>query len=373
MRKVKPYYFEYKTFAKQRWYGKTLLDVFQSEFRDRTIAYYEVAMRKGLVMVNDALTDPGYIVKNSDVISHKIHRHEPPITAAPIKILHKTDTMLVVDKPASVPVHPSGRYRFNSLVEILRWDHGFKHISVINRLDRLTSGIVMLGVEQERAVELHTRMQAREYQKTYVCRIIGKFDESMTRCDAPLKAVEHKLGLVNVAVDGKESETTFRLLAYNEELDQSLVEAKPLTGRTHQIRVHLQALGHPIVNDHLYNNPIWSTAEPIQDNPLPYKSYSEETLRKVADELLKTTFYDEISSDQPETTMDPVEDVMSLCPECDVVREDPTEERLCIYLHAKKYSCDEFEFEADLPPWTSVFNIYKNTVTQANSTVSKAK
>lgn len=347
LRKVKPYFFEYKTYAKERWYGRPLLEVFKGEFRDRTVEYYRRAMQEGLVTVNGAkvIDLEEYRVKNGDMICHKIHRHEPPITAEPIKIIYQDAEMLIVNKPASVPVHPSGRYRFNTLVEILRAEHGFQHLSIINRLDRLTSGIVMLGLERGKAVSLHEKMQSREYQKTYICRVKGRFPAE-ARCNAPIKAIEHKLGLVNVASDGKPSETHFKLLKYYEELDESLVEAKPMTGRTHQIRVHLQALGHPILNDHLYNNPVWETVDPVEDPSIPYKCYSEASLKQVAEELLRTTFNDEVTveSDQPVNAE-------SLCPECEIQREDPSPEKLCIYLHAKRYACDDFEYETEMPFW----------------------
>lgn len=60
------------------------------------------------------------IIKNGDIIGHKIHRHEPPVIDSPIKIVYETDNLLVVDKPGSIPVHPAGRYRHNSVVHILR-------------------------------------------------------------------------------------------------------------------------------------------------------------------------------------------------------------------------------------------------------------
>ncbi len=336
LRKLKPYYFEYRTFAKQRWLGRSLLDVFRSEFRDRPAEYYIQAFKKEMITVDGAPVDAEHIVKNSQVICHKLHRHEPPISAEPIKILHEGNGMLVVCKPASVPVHPSGRYRYNTLIEILRNEHGYKHLSIINRLDRLTSGIVMLGLDSKKAEELHTRMMERDFNKTYVCRVAGEFpSEDELIVEKPLKAIEHKLGLVSVSPDGKEAKTIFKILFFDAKKNESVVEARPVTGRTHQIRVHLQSLGHPIINDHLYNNPIWSK----------YPSLEEADLKEVAEELMKTTFYDEVR-EWPEDA-----DPKSLCPECESKQVDPDPTKLCIYLHAYKYAYDETEFITDLPSW----------------------
>lgn len=343
LRKVKPYYFEYKTFAKERWYGRTLLDVFRKEFRDRTEAYYRAAIDAGLITVNGERAELEQAVRNGDIICHHIHRHEPPISAKPITILHQSQDMLVVEKPASVPVHPSGRYRFNTLIEILKFEHGFGHLGIINRLDRLTSGVVMLSLDPRTASGLHGQMEAREYRKTYVCRVTGRFPEGETVCEAPLKAVEHKLGLVNVSPEGKESRTEFTRLFYDAKADESVVEARPLTGRTHQIRVHLQALGHPITNDHLYNNPVWEEVEPIYTEP--YRAYSDEGLRKIADILLATTFHDELVVPKG------IIDSASLCPECESKREEPSADKLCIYLHALRYASDDFDYKTEMPLW----------------------
>jgi len=352
LRKVKPYYFEYRTFTKARWYGRTILDVFQREFRDRPSAYYEQAVNHKLITVDGKAVSTDFILGPAQVVCHRIHRHEPPITGSSIKILHKCEGMLVVDKPASVPVHPSGRYRFNTLTEILKTEHGFGHVSIINRLDRLTSGIVLLGLDPDTAQSLHRRMEERAYRKAYICRVIGEFPEGEAICKAPLLAVEHKLGLVAVSSEGKESETKFTRLKYSAELDESIVKAEPLTGRQHQIRVHLLKLGHPIVNDHLYSNQIWARFPPDPETGMR----SPGQLREIADELLKTTFFDEVKQQVEEDSHsnDPTANLNSLCPECEVVKDDPDPEQLCIYLHALRYSCDEFNYETNPPNWSDI-------------------
>jgi tRNA pseudouridine synthase 9 len=96
-------------------------------------------------------------------------------------------------------------------------------------------------------------MKSRQIQKFYLTQVKGKFPDS-TKCTEPIKTVNYKLGLNEVLPDGKESETHFKLINYNDKEDLSLVLCKPLTGRTHQIRVHLQHLGFPIINDPLYNS-----------------------------------------------------------------------------------------------------------------------
>src|SRR5208282_5850061 len=143
-------YQTYYTWAKLRWHDVPLLQVFCSEFRDRQPEYYRAAIARGSVNVNGKQVEESYKIKNGDCISHTIHRHEPPVSSKPIKIIHHDveKGLLVIDKPAGIPVHGAGRYHQNSIVSILRLEYGFKEVAAINRLDRLTSGIMLMGLEK---------------------------------------------------------------------------------------------------------------------------------------------------------------------------------------------------------------------------------
>ena len=357
LRKVQPYYFEYRSYAKARWVGRTLLDVFTTEFRDRPARYYKEAVKDGLIKVRsgdkESIVSLDYKIKDRDLISHRMHRHEPPVLDRDIQIVHQEeDGLLVVNKPASIPVHPSGRYRYNSLVEILKCEMGFagQSLSLINRLDRPTSGLVLIALNHDRAESLHRAMEDRRLRKEYICLVTGHFDLKQTgwiRCNAPLRVVEHKLGLVAVDRErGKASETLFKLVQYFPDRDCSLVLARPLTGRTHQIRVHLQYLGHPITNDRLYNRPeIWKgagvhSAEAIQHARLALlqdtKEEGEEEPVQHENESIKSSIY---------------------CPDCINPPKDPAKEDMELYLHAYRYSliAEEGEkgwsYSTEMPPW----------------------
>ncbi|PJF17630.1 Pseudouridine synthase [Paramicrosporidium saccamoebae] len=339
LRKVKPYYFEYQTYAKERWLGRTVLDVFLKEFRDRPARYYQEAIQRNLIMINGEACTLEQRVEQSDLISHRLHRHEPPVSSQPIRIIEQRDGLLVIDKPASIPAHPSGRYRFNTVVEILRHDHDLVHLSLINRLDRLTSGICILGTNSKAAEKLHQQMEDRQFTKEYIARVVGEFPAEKIVCSEPLRVIEHKLGLVTVDREGgKESETVFERISTNGA--ESVVRCRPLTGRTHQIRVHLRFLGHPIVNDHLYNNKVW----PVKGEP------DASELKMIARTLLEET--KKLEDDALEIAIN--KEAGILCPECELSRPDPTPEQLCIYLHAYRYSCDAWSFETEMPSWSQL-------------------
>ena len=119
LRKVRPYYFTFTTHAKGRWVGDKLSNVFAREFRAMEPKDYLRCIEEGLIKVNDKKSSIDYQIENNDFISHTVHRHELPVTDQKIKIIKEDEDWLVVDKPASIPVHPCGRYRHNSVIFIL--------------------------------------------------------------------------------------------------------------------------------------------------------------------------------------------------------------------------------------------------------------
>ncbi|XP_059164915.1 pseudouridylate synthase RPUSD2-like [Physella acuta] len=255
LRKVYPYTYIFATHAKGRWVGRTLLEVLEKEFGYDQPGDLEKAFESGMIHVNNNRVPSDYRLKDCDFISHKTHRHENPVTAAPIEIIENSEDLLVVNKPSSIPCHPCGRYRFNSLVFILGKEMGLVNLRNIYRLDRLTSGILILGKSIEKTRVLMNQIAKRQVQKEYVCRVVGKFPEGTVTVDQPLMPLSNKLRLQVVSPKGKSSQTTFTRLSYNNKT--SVVRCVPHTGRTHQIRVHLQYLGHPIINDMFYNSEAW--------------------------------------------------------------------------------------------------------------------
>jgi tRNA pseudouridine synthase 9 len=205
------------------------------------------------------------------------------VTAANVGIVHEDASMMVIEKPAGVPVHPAGRYFHNSVVEILRAERrnhpdGPLNPLPCNRLDRLTSGIMFMAKNPRAADALCEQLKRRTLRKEYIARVAGEFPEGSVVCDQPVLVISPKLGLNAVRASGKQAVTVFRRLAYyppvvddpppaagngqetSDGMDwrrlrgHSIVRCFPLTGRTHQLRVHLQFLGHPIANDPIYAN-----------------------------------------------------------------------------------------------------------------------
>ncbi|XP_070504338.1 pseudouridylate synthase RPUSD2-like isoform X1 [Chironomus tepperi] len=255
LRKVYPYYFTFTTFTKGRWVGEKILDVFAREFRAHPAEEYERCIKAGTLTVNYEKVPIEYKLKHNDLLANVVHRHEVPVTSQPITIVFMDDDIVVVNKPASIPVHPCGRYRHNTVVFILAKEYNLKNLRTIHRLDRLTSGLLLFGRSPKKARQMEHQIRNRQVQKQYICRVEGEFPEGVIECKEPIEVVSYKIGVCKVSPKGKDCTTTFEKLGYNG--DTSVVLCKPLTGRMHQIRVHLQYLGYPVVNDPLYNHDVF--------------------------------------------------------------------------------------------------------------------
>jgi len=444
VRIIHPYPYTFATFAKARWVGRAVVDIYHGEFGSYPRSYYEAAIKAGRILVSGKRVDCEYKIKGGDELTHTVHRHEPavgladisddgnlsgdqPQTVPPIQIVHEDDDLLVVDKPATLPIHPCGGYNFNSLYEILsHWKqdlYGSGKLFTVHRLDRLTSGLVLTAKSSAVARSLGKCIMERDgCEKIYLARVKGKFplnlhkmhgigegsgnhhpwefqyippdcendvggeesnpnkrlkhsilppcqhgevsesnvntwggglqipiidsksnkknqnnnskgaiSESKTQSYAglgywitdgrgtiienaplqdlidqcehvpmeeilagaigsspstgsdhisakqsvrwlnfscPCRISSHKNGVCETGSFSdlkdendrkgiKPAQTSFTLLSYDASSDTSLVLAKPVTGRTHQIRLHLQKLGHPIANDHCYGGDLW--------------------------------------------------------------------------------------------------------------------
>jgi len=168
-----------------------------------------------------------------------------------MQIIHRDDHILVINKPSGIPVLPDGWDKDAPyLVKMLEKEHG--KIWIVHRLDKVTSGVIIFALDKETHRSLNTQFENREANKIYHAIMEGQpnWNEKITKF--PLRANVGKKH--RTAVDdknGKPSETRFRVL--KRYLSGALVEARPMTGRTHQIRVHAYALGHPLLGDILYD------------------------------------------------------------------------------------------------------------------------
>ncbi|KAK5738936.1 DRAP deaminase [Elasticomyces elasticus] len=385
LRRVAPYHFTYNTNAKERWRGREIFEIFCDEFRDRPAEYYKDAIETGKIQVNGQPVPSTFAkIKNGDVISHTLHRHEPPVTAKPIGIVHEDEDMIVINKPAGVPVHPAGRYNYNSVIEIMRAERGHQWNPLpCNRLDRLTSGVMFIAKHKKAAEKLTDQLVGRTVRKEYVARVRGEFPEGDVLCEQPILQISPKLGLNRVRANGKQAKTVFKRLAYypppstttttspatNSDTDAlpkqgySIVRCLPLTGRTHQLRVHLQFLGHPITNDPIYANrrvfgPSLGNASSTSEPQIGTTQYSDEDImtrlsRMGKEEHAEAVAYEDEMVDEynKKKAEKMTGEVCNICQT--PLYSDPGVHELGIYLHARKYADKDgkWSYETTLPEW----------------------
>jgi len=176
-----------------------------------------------------------------------------PITKGLLPV-YETDEFVVFDKPSGVLIHPQNKNTPYSLIDELKYQYG-RDANIAHRIDQETSGLVLCAKNKASERDIKMMFQERDMQKKYLAIVHGRFDERMV-VDAPLLRAEDESAIVRMVVrvheSGKPSRTEFILLKYFPELNMSLVECKPHTGRQHQIRVHLFHVKHPIVGDPIY-------------------------------------------------------------------------------------------------------------------------
>ena len=210
----------------------------------------------------------GTIVREGERFEHLIPATiEPPVNAD-IDVLYEDDSLVVVNKPAPLPMHACGRFNRNSLQYILNEVYKDKFLRIAHRLDAGTSGVAVLCQTREVARFVQPQFENRGVEKVYVARVLGLPPDGEFSCSAGISAEPGDNGLRTVSDDGLAAETHFTTLERFPD-GTSLVEARPLTGRTNQIRAHLWHLGIPVCGDPFYlpNGKTGTSQTPGVDEP----------------------------------------------------------------------------------------------------------
>jgi len=198
-----------------------------------------------------------------------------------LKPIFNTDDFAIFDKPSGVIVHPTSRNTEYSLLDEIRYHFG-DAANLAHRIDQETSGLVLVTKNKFSDMMLKEMFENKQYKKNYLAIVKGEITENIKIDIGIKKATNSKIGVkMMVSEDGKESCTYIKPLKYDKEKNQTLVEATPITGRQHQIRVHLESVGHSIVGD-----PIYGVDESIADKYLLKQLSLEERLKTIGYERL---------------------------------------------------------------------------------------
>ena len=235
---------------------KVRLDIYLSTKFDTTISrsLWQKYIKAGYVSVNNKVaTTPKFEVDETDEIALNLPEKEQADVDLPI--LYENDDVIVVNKPSGLLTHAKGGLSDEPTVaEIIRPKTSFAtdtdRPGIVHRLDRDTSGLLIIAKNPESAAHLQRQFAERTAKKTYIAITDGKPKLNAAKIDLPIGRNPSAPSTFRIDPNGKSAQTVYRVLAEND--TRSLVELKPTTGRTHQLRVHLAHLNTPILGDRVY-------------------------------------------------------------------------------------------------------------------------
>lgn len=220
-------------------------------------------LRKGEIRVNKKRVKPDTRINAGDLVRIPPVRIPERGESAPVSaslaehleqaIVYESDSLVVINKPSGLAVHGGSGVSLGMIEALRQIRPKSRFLELVHRLDRDTSGCIMVAKKRSMLRYLHDALRQRKVNKIYHALVVGRWEKRKQAIDAPLLRYELKSGerMVKVNPDGKPSVTRFQVLRRFQDA-ATLIEARPLTGRTHQIRVHTQYAGHPIVGDVKY-------------------------------------------------------------------------------------------------------------------------
>jgi 23S rRNA pseudouridine1911/1915/1917 synthase len=247
--------------------GQRLDRFLASQLPDMSRTHIQLLMEEGRVLVDGGAMKPSHRIEQGATVTLDI----PPVPAPgvdaeeiPLEILYEDRYLAVLNKPAGMIVHPGAGADSGTLVAaLLHRFGGMEGLStvggplrpgIVHRLDKGTSGVIVVALTNEAHLKLIEEFRERRVQKTYLALLHGKLDGETGTVDLPVaRDLKRRSRMTARRRDGREARTDWRVRLRLESF--TLVEADLHTGRTHQIRVHFSALGSPVVGDTLYGAP----------------------------------------------------------------------------------------------------------------------
>lgn len=241
--------------------GERLDKALAARFDTLSRSQIQTLIRDGQVLVNGQVIKASYRLADGDAVSIALPEdtadHEPSPEAIPLDIVYEDDQVAVVSKPAGMVVHPAFGHSSGTLVNavLARWPEiaSFSEPSragIVHRLDKDTSGVLIVAKTHAALESLRAQFKGREVRKRYLALVDGAPETPEGVINAPIGRDPTQRKRMAVRHDGREAITEFRVVEHY--ADYSLVEVYPKTGRTHQIRVHLAFIGHPVAGDTVY-------------------------------------------------------------------------------------------------------------------------
>jgi 23S rRNA pseudouridine1911/1915/1917 synthase len=242
--------------------GERLDKVISAGVPDLSRAMTQRLIKTGEVTVNGRLSKPSYRVEMGDEILVRVPAEMPePVLPEdiPLDIIYEDEALLVVNKPAGMVVHPALGHPGGTLVNAVLAHcpqvaevGGLDRAGIVHRLDKDTSGLILVAKDEATRAALQRQFKRRQVVKTYLALVEGPMYPREGVIEAPVGRDKRQRKKMAVVRSGRQARTMYRAVEYFD--DHTLLEVRPHTGRTHQVRVHLAWLGYPVVGDAVYGH-----------------------------------------------------------------------------------------------------------------------
>lgn len=239
------------------------LDVFVASSAGVSRSMAQQLISDGNVVIDGKKASKSYKIiggENIEVVLPEPKKLDNIPQELPVKIVYEDEYMLVVDKPRGMVVHPAAGNPDGTLVNALLYHcdgrlsniNGVERPGIVHRIDKMTSGLLMVAKTNEAHNGLAVQIAAHTFDRKYEAVAIGSFPDDEGRIDRPI--ARHRTDRKKMCIDstGREATTLWRVL--NRYSGYTHIECTLLTGRTHQIRVHMQSIGHPLLGDTVYGD-----------------------------------------------------------------------------------------------------------------------
>lgn len=253
--------------VKAKFHQKSLIELLNTTFPHLGATYWRSKIDRQLLLHNGQPLQAHDLLQAGWQLTHLSPNYVEPVINTDLQLIFEDDTLLVINKPAPLPVHACGRYIRHHLSEILHLAFPNQTFRPVHRLDAATTGLLVFAKDSTVAKHLAKQFTEQTIEKRYLAEVRGIFPAANLDLNQSLTREVTAGGGRLAADDGAQSLTRCQLIQQTPEI--ALLELAPKTGRTNQIRLHLASMAYPIIGDTAYENPETLGEKPFTDETHP--------------------------------------------------------------------------------------------------------